>query len=143
MTANAGGPLHRAQVLGSRAVAWLLLGLIHLSIRLLGVGRTFRCLARLSPRPIDGRAPPREVLVRVARTVNLARNSTPAFCLRRALLIWWLLRWWRADARIHCDMGPALGHAWVELEGQVIGDRADLAGSGRFGDFGRIFGVRP
>lgn len=133
-------PARGLLVWGSRSVAWVLLGLIHLSVRLFGVGPTYRGLARFSPSPRPQHVPSREALIRVARTVNLASGAAPAFCLRRALVIWWLLRWWRADADVYCDMGPGLGHAWVEIGGMVVGDRADLAGCGRFGAFSVIFG---
>jgi len=68
----------------------------------------------------------------VARLVRIAarRNLFPANCLQRSIVLWWLLR--RRGIRSEIQFGCRAGdeglemHAWVECEGQVIGDRDDI-----------------
>jgi hypothetical protein len=121
---------------------WLALRLLDLSIRQFGVGTTYRALARTSPRP--WREPARiGPLGRIAvRAVAAARPHRRDFCLRRSLLIWWILRWHGIAADIHCATGLDQGHAWVEYQGVVLGDRQALAGTGRFGRFSTLFARR-
>ena len=57
--------------------------------------------------------------------------------------LWWLLRWRGAPCDIHCDTGMDKGHAWVESQGLVIGDRPHLLGTGRFGSFSALFARPP
>jgi len=75
----------------------------------------------------------------VGRVVRNANRGRDAYCLRKALLIWWLLRWLGAKADIYCDTGIEKGHAWVEAYGCVVGDRAEYKGTGRFGRFSVLF----
>lgn len=122
--------------------AWIAMRALDASIRLLGVGRTVRVLLATSPDPAGNVQLSRTALGQVARVVQRASGNTSAYCLRRALLIWWILRWRGAPADIHCDTGIDSGHAWVECYGLVIGDRPHLAGTGRFGRFSELF-ARP
>ena len=51
-------------------------------------------------------------------------------CLRRSLLLWWLLnkQGMVCEARIGIMLseGRLKGHAWVEVDGQVVNDDADV-----------------
>jgi len=119
--------------------AWVGLKLIDLSIRVRGVRRTYRFLCLTSPSPKRAPTVSPNGLARVGRIVRKANRRREAYCLRRALLIWWSLRWLGVSAEIYCDTGIDKGHAWVEAEGQVVGDRATLLGTGRFGRFSVLF----
>ena len=123
--------------------AWLAMRGLHVAIGLFGVGPTYRFLHATSPEPTGKRQPTRVALAQVARVVQRASGGTPDYCLRRSLLIWWLLRWRGAPCDIHCDTGMDKGHAWVESQGLVIGDRPHLLGTGRFGSFSALFARPP
>ena len=124
------------------ALSWLAMKGLHGAIGLVGVGRTYRFLHASSPEPTGNSPPTRTALAQIARVVQRASGSTEDYCLRRSLLIWWLLRWRGAPADIHCDTGLDKGHAWVESQGLVIGDQPHLFGTGRFGKFSTLF-ARP
>ncbi len=127
-------------MIGAVCLAWPLLRVVDLSIARLGVRQTYRCMRATSPKPWRPDAISAGLLDRVGRVVRKANRRREAFCLRRALLIWWLLRWFGAESDIYCDSGVDKGHAWVEAYGRVIGDRADYQGTGRFGRFSVLFG---
>jgi hypothetical protein len=124
------------------ALAWLALHLIDLSINALGARRTYRLLLATSPNPLRTRGSLTAV-ARIGRVVRRAGAHREDFCLRRALLIWWSLRWLGVRADVHCDHGLEKGHAWTEMDGIVVGDRGSLAGTGRFGRFSELFARVP
>jgi len=68
----------------------------------------------------------------VARMVSVAANHGPyhANCLKRSLLIWWLLgrRGIATDLKIgvNKDKGDFSAHAWVEYQGNVLIDASDI-----------------
>ena len=69
---------------------------------------------------------------RAAQMVNAAARRGPydATCLRRSLVLWWLLRRRRiaTDLRIgaRIEGGDFSAHAWVEMEGTVLNDAPDV-----------------
>jgi len=84
----------------------------------------------------------------VARIVTIAAGSGPirATCLRRSLLLWWLLRRDGIEAIVRVGVqrgeGGALdAHAWVEYRGRPLNDTEDVAL--RFLPFERDFGAPP
>jgi hypothetical protein len=85
--------------------------------------RSQRALGRLSPRlapdELSG------VVLRLGGTSALS-----ASCLRRSLTLWVLLRRGGREAVLRIgvprDDPRATMHAWVELDGMVIGDRPDV-----------------
>lgn len=121
----------RTSVLKSRAyyvVILALLNAIDLSLRMFGYKRTYRYLFFCSPRP-------NPATTDFARTMATARHinritarhfgSTP--CLRRSLVLWWVLRWRHIPSDLRIGVNRKGGHAWVEHHGQVINDRLDVA----------------
>ncbi len=113
------------------AEALVLLPAAHLALRLT---RLEMLLARLARRSPTLRIPPDAALARsLARMVNAAARYGPyrAPCLERSLALWWLLRRRGIAADLRIGVRKAAGefeaHAWVELEGAVINDRADIA----------------
>ncbi len=104
----------------------LLLLVIDLGLRLTSYRRMCRWLLTLSPSP-DPTVANREKAVVMARVVNRAAVVFSASCLRRSLLVWWLLRWQRIPSDIQVGFSRESGHAWVEHHGYVINDRQDIA----------------
>ena len=114
--------------------ALLLMPLAGLLLRLLRYQKVLHGLQRLTPL---GRRQPDEVaaeeLKRVGELVNIAawRGVYTATCLRRSLVLWWLLRRRGFDSQVRIGIrkngGEFTSHAWVEWEGVVINDTADIA----------------
>jgi hypothetical protein len=67
----------------------------------------------------------------VARVAGIAAGRGPvrATCLRRSLLIWWLLRRDGIETAlrigVRCDDGVLQAHAWVEHDGVPLGEADD------------------
>jgi hypothetical protein len=76
-----------------------------------------------------------------ARMVQAAAGTLAcrASCLRRSLILWWLLRRQGIEStlRVGVRQGPTglAAHAWVECLGQVLNDDADVGQ--RFAGFDR------
>lgn len=73
-------------------------------------------------------------LVQLTSLVNLAARIVygQGCCLGRSLLLFWLLKA-RGESVDFClgvskTQTAMQGHAWVEIQGQVIGDTAEMAG---------------
>ena len=70
---------------------------------------------------------------RTARVVNAAARRVPydATCLRRSLVLWWLLRRRGIDSRLRIgvrkEADGILAHAWVECQERVLNDPADIS----------------
>ncbi len=103
----------------------LMLPLIELSLRLRGLRWTQQQLRRLMPRrPIDDRLTPDDInrIVRLGAGGGLYR----ATCLRRSLVLWWLLsrRGVQSEIKIGAHTLPQQfkAHAWVEWEGNGRSD---------------------
>lgn len=115
--------------------AILLLPVIHLGLIVLGYSRLRKGLERLTPlKPIRSEPEP-ETLGRgqmIARLVAVAAGHGfyKASCLRKSLLVWWLLR--RAGIPGKVCFGVRLvaqkleAHAWVEYHGIVLNDSATV-----------------
>ncbi len=67
--------------------------------------------------------------IRAVRSAELHGLGTPN-CLERSLALWWLLRRDGIDAELHIGAAKRDGrfeaHAWVEWDGQVLNDSADV-----------------
>jgi hypothetical protein len=126
----------------------VLLPLASLAVRRWGLGRVqsrlLRWTARSATRPLA--VPQLESALRLGWAVEVAarRGPWPANCLQRSLVLWFLLRrrGMPADLRIGVRRtpntrtgGPLLFHAWVEQEGMVLNDAADMRE--RFATFDR------
>jgi len=120
----------------------LLLGLAVLlpaiggALRCLGVKRTYRLLGgRAASAAVASTVPSaaQASAKRLAQLVDIASRRGPynATCLRQSLALWWLLRrrGLPADLRIGVakEAEKVRAHAWVELAGRVINDRATVA----------------
>jgi hypothetical protein len=126
------------------AQALVLLPLTALALWVVGFRRWQSALARLTPR---GTGPKGDEAVLIAegraaaRLVDAAARHGPyrATCLRRSLVLWWLLRrrGTACDLRIGVrkEAGQLQAHAWVEYRGVVLNDWADV--SGRYASFNR------
>jgi len=118
------------------AQAWLLLPVIALCLRLFGLRRCQRVLARCAGAPIQ---PQHEPAVRLASCVtagHLVRAAARysllgANCLPQSLTLWWLLQRrgvgvvLRIGART--EAGRLDAHAWVEYQGRPLDDDGTIA----------------
>lgn len=124
----------------SRAERWLLLQalgllpLVAISLKMAGLRRTQSLLSRFIPvtvRPSSGEnllLPARTTarMVRVATRYNLPWAN----CLKKSLVLWWLLR----CQGIECDLQIGVrheqnkfeAHAWVEYDGIVLNDSQNV-----------------
>ncbi|NNF08989.1 MAG: lasso peptide biosynthesis B2 protein [Acidimicrobiia bacterium] len=101
-------------------------------LRLRGLKDTQQLLARIAkpgPRNDVGAARPIVRMITIAGSFGLLRPN----CLQRSLVAWTILRRRSFDPQLRIGVGPPKGgpdlrfHAWVELGGQVVNDRADIA----------------
>jgi hypothetical protein len=134
-----------------RLLAWclVLIPWVVIGIRLFGFRRTKSALDRWSQTPGSAVAPPPDEAAARARTVAriagiaAGRGPVRATCLRRSLLIWWLLRRDGIDAEIRIgvrrDGEDLSAHAWVEHRGVPVGETDDL--ESRYDHFDRDFGA--
>jgi hypothetical protein len=113
----------------------ILLPAIGAALRLLGLSRTYRVLGRsshpASASPVEAESA-QAYARNLARLIGIASRHGPyhATCLRQSLALWWLLRrkGLAADLRVGVGRRDAAvdAHAWVELEGRVLNDRATI-----------------
>lgn len=111
--------------------------LVRLTLAALGFRRTQALLSRhaevargTAPAP----PPDRPAAERIVRAVDRAAGCGPGFlrpsCLPRSLTLWWLLRRAGQPAELRIGVRRAAdrleAHAWVELEGRVLGDLPDV-----------------
>ncbi len=74
----------------------------------------------------------REWVRRRAYLVSVAARFGPyrATCLRRSLFLWWLTRRRGLDSKLQIgvrrEQGELTAHAWSELDGEVLNDRAEI-----------------
>lgn len=107
----------------------LLLPLVSGMLRLLGFNRSHAWLLRSSQKTSFVKADTKtlESAEQLAQLANIAgrRGAVTATCLRQAMLLQWWLRRRRLDARLklgtRLQEGQFDAHAWVELDGQALG----------------------
>lgn len=120
--------------------ALALLPLVHQAMKILGFQRTYRILLKLSgasgtlpaAEPPLGNNANQTHLRAVAQAVRIASCYHPyATCLRRSLVLWYLLHRQRVAAELHIGSrfhnGEFQAHAWVEWGDNVVGDRPTIA----------------
>lgn len=111
-----------------RAAIVVLFKLVDVGLTVFGYRRICRYLLFLSPQP-NPSAIQFSVALSTARLVNqvAAQSLDAGVCLRRSLLLWWLLRWRRIPTDLRIGVNLTGGHAWVEHHGKVINDVPDVA----------------
>ncbi|OAN82780.1 hypothetical protein A8B78_07930 [Jannaschia sp. EhC01] len=101
---------------------------IEAHLRIFGYSRTSARLNRWSGAPLD--LDPQHImrLSRIASDKVLGKDRK---CLRRALLAHWYLHRCGHAAELQIGYrktdGKVIGHAWIELHGQVLGDVPEVA----------------
>lgn len=108
---------------------WALL-LVDLVFRLSRYRRVCSLLVATSPRPDPDKVDiPRARAY--GRLVNKAARLLPwVTCLRRSLVVWWMLRWERIPSTLEIGVQTAnstTSHSWVAHHGEVINDAPDIA----------------
>jgi hypothetical protein len=67
---------------------------------------------------------------RLAYLIHSAGNPIRATCLERSVVLWWLLRCQHSECQIvlgaRKEHGKMQAHAWVEVAGTAVNDRADI-----------------
>jgi hypothetical protein len=131
-------------------VSCMAMPLVAGAVSLAGFRRAHAVLARW-PRPAVTPFPTEDAAWArarsTARVVSIAAGRGPvrATCLRRSLLLWWLLRRDGIETSlrvgVHRDGGSLHAHAWVEYQGRPINDAEDIAA--RFPAFDQNFGAAP
>jgi hypothetical protein len=108
-------------------ISAVLLRLVDAGLRRSGYRAVCRWLLRWSPAP--SRTPDVLRARAFARVVNYtaARPHIQANCIRRSLVLWWLLRWARLSSQVRIGVNLDGGHAWVEHGGEVVNDAPEVA----------------
>ncbi len=116
--------------------AALILPLTEIGLRLFGFRRWKQLIEKFSrPAPAPQSLPAdlqRETALRAARAVRSVELHGPASpnCLERSMTLWWLLRHEGVDPELRIgarkEGGKFEAHAWVELDGQVLNDGAEV-----------------
>jgi hypothetical protein len=114
--------------------AFLLLPLIHLLLGMLGYARLLRLIQTLTPirEKTSMTAPAMHGAKSMARMVAIAagRGLYRATCLRKSLLVLYLLRRMGVPAQlrfgVRLENARLEAHAWVEWQGEVVNDAADV-----------------
>jgi hypothetical protein len=110
-----------------------LLPAVAAAIRIFGLRRVCRFLSR---HPVIGEgagASDAQGAREAARLVNAIACRIPGRpnCLTRSVTLWWILRRRGTDSALRIGVRTADGrfeaHAWVELDGLVVNDDADIA----------------
>jgi hypothetical protein len=109
------------------------LPLFWLAVRVVGL-KTFHRWLRGAKRDSAVPAPTHEAMRRLAALIDMAANTLgPDNCLSKSLLLDWLLhrQGIESELRIGVELlsGRLSAHAWVEVDGVPINDRADIAQS--------------
>jgi hypothetical protein len=117
-------------------VACAAMPLVASGVSVFGFRRLHAVMARW-PKPRSARfatPPARSARARsIAKIVAIAalRGPVRASCLRRSLLLWWLLRRDGIEAVLRVGVnregGTLHAHAWVEHEGRPLNDADDVA----------------
>ncbi|MCP4200742.1 MAG: lasso peptide biosynthesis B2 protein [bacterium] len=117
-----------------------------LILRLAGFERSIAWLRRSSPRAGKSASSKqlRDWAQRRAFLISAAARSGPyrATCLPRSFLLWWITRRRGLEPELKIgvrrDRGALLAHAWIELDGEVLNDRAEVVRSYSSFDAGRL-----
>lgn len=118
----------RIKIAVAKVGAVCALRLTDLSLRTIGYRRTCRWMLALSPTPPT--TPYKGAAKRafaIASTIEGAVKLTGVNCLRRSLVVWWVLRWLGISTQIRMGVNVDGGHAWVEFQNLVLTDRQDIA----------------
>lgn len=115
--------------------AMLLLPMIALSLKLKGFKWTQALLSNYIPKKANVSIPEdkqMELTQSIARLVSIAANHGlfRANCLRKSLAIWWLLKrkgiTTKLSIGVNKESGNFNAHAWVEWQGTILIDSADV-----------------
>ena len=109
---------------------------LHIALRVVGYPRLHRLAEELTPlrtseKPRDSGSELQRAQ-EVAQIVAMAANSglVKATCLRQSLMLWWILRTQGMPSNIRFGVrvneGELEAHAWVEYDGIVLNDPADV-----------------
>jgi Transglutaminase-like superfamily len=116
--------------------AAMFLPLIEAGLRVFGFRRCKELIEKFSPprgilrsMPEDAR---HEAALRAARAVRSMELHGPGSpnCLERSMTLWWLLRGEGVAGELHIgarkEDGQFKAHAWVEVDGEVLNDSAEI-----------------
>ncbi|MGB7443771.1 MAG: lasso peptide biosynthesis B2 protein, partial [Coleofasciculaceae cyanobacterium] len=109
--------------------ALTLLPLLALSLKLLGFKRTQAILSNFLPPELYSDAPSSSAaILPIVKIVKIAtKYYSWATCLKKSLVLWYLLRRQGIAAELQIgtrfEQGEFQAHAWVEYQGCVVGDR--------------------
>ena len=112
----------------------VMLPFMRLGLRLFGFKRWNSIMTALSP-DTNTKQGGNDSLIKARNTARMVRSAAerglyPANCLPQSMLLWWLLRWQRTHSELKLGMQKEMdilkGHAWVEMDGVVLNDTADV-----------------
>ncbi len=116
------------------ACAWLTA--VALGLKVAGLRRLLSLMPPPEPRDDQNASARLRLAWRQADLFAQAARHLPfsATCLQRAVALCWWLRARGVDASLQIGVrkgpdGQLRAHAWVEVEGQVVGDRPETVGS--------------
>lgn len=114
--------------------ALVLLPLVAISLKFWGLNRTQSGMVRLLPTPVMPQQSV-EMLPQVLATARMVRTAARYYapwanCLKKSLVLWWLLRRQRIASNLQIgvrnEQGKFEAHAWVEYEGMVLNDTQNV-----------------
>jgi hypothetical protein len=112
-------------------ISYILLPLVDISLRFKGLRVTATALAKSCPQPEPNKTVELSEIRRIVQMVKLAaKYSLGASCLRKSLVLWYLLR--RKGIETELRIGSRRneekfeGHAWIEYQGMVLNDTPDV-----------------
>lgn len=116
--------------------AAVVLPLTKAGLRLFGFRRWKAVMEKFSPAvpstqslSMDSRREAAQRAVRAVRSAQLHGPANPN-CLERSMTLWWMLRRHGVNGELHIGARKEAGifeaHAWVELDGQVLNDSAEV-----------------
>jgi len=115
--------------------AAVVLPLTKAGLRVFGFRRWKAVMEKFSPAVPSTRTSmefQREAAQRAVRAVRSAQLHGPANpnCLERSMTLWWMLRRRGVNGELHIgarkEAGKFEAHAWVEFDGQVLNDSAEV-----------------
>ncbi|MCT7958514.1 lasso peptide biosynthesis B2 protein [Laspinema palackyanum] len=116
--------------------ALVLLPVVALLLKIWGLKHTQATLARLAAMPMIRReSQSSERLPQITSAVRMVRTAVKYYgswanCLKKSLVLWYLLRCQGIEPELRIGVRKEAGkfeaHAWVEYEGIVLNDTADV-----------------